>query len=174
MSIRIVIGRKAPFCYDSLRHTPLVDFLVGVFLAIVPLLAFTTTAANCMQRRWYHEEVRHPRRCVVATSAFSGAPASAADNKMGALEIESPSSRAVPKGVKVAVGDMTIKDTGTEPDRLLSGATPVAGGFMVHEMTIDNGVMWQGCSDAELQRLSRSSRAPGFSTDHAALWVQAV
>jgi periplasmic copper chaperone A len=78
---------------------------------------------------------------VVATSALSGAPASAADYKVGALEIESPWSRAVPKGAKVAVGYMTIKNTGTEPDRLVSGATPVAGGFMVHEMTMDNGVM---------------------------------
>ena len=111
---------------------------------------------------------------VVAASALLGAPASAGDYKVGTLEIESPWSRAVPKGAKVAVGYMTIKNTGTEPDRLLSGATPVAGGFMVHEMTSDNGVMWQGCSDAERQRLSRSSRAPGFSTDHAALWVQAV
>jgi len=78
---------------------------------------------------------------VVATSALSGAPASAADYKVGALEIESPWSRAVPKGAKVAAGYVTIKNTGTEPDRLVGGSTPVAGGFMVHEMTMDNGVM---------------------------------
>jgi periplasmic copper chaperone A len=78
---------------------------------------------------------------VVAASALSGAPASAGDYKVGTLEIESPWSRAVPKGAKVAVGYMTIKNTGTEPDRLVSGVTPVAGGFMVHEMTMDKGVM---------------------------------
>ncbi len=65
---------------------------------------------------------------AVATSALSGAPAGAANYKVGALEIESPWSRAVPKRAKVAVGYMTIKNTGTEPDRLVSGGTPVAGG----------------------------------------------
>jgi periplasmic copper chaperone A len=77
---------------------------------------------------------------LVGLSALSSG-AIALDYKVGALEIDSPWSRAVPKGAKVAVGYMTIKNTGTEPDRLVSGATPVAGGFMVHEMTMDNGVM---------------------------------
>jgi periplasmic copper chaperone A len=77
---------------------------------------------------------------LVALSALSSA-AGALDYKAGALEIGSPWSRAVPKGAKVAVGYMTIKNTGTEPDRLVGGATPVAGGFMVHEMTMDKGVM---------------------------------
>jgi copper(I)-binding protein len=36
---------------------------------------------------------------------------------------------------------MKVKNTGTEPDRLVGGSTPVAGGFMVHEMTMDKGVM---------------------------------
>ena len=76
---------------------------------------------------------------VVLSALSSGA--TALDYKVGALEIDSPWSRAVPKGSKVAVGYMTIKNIGTEPDRLVSGATPVAGGFMVHEMSMDNGVM---------------------------------
>jgi copper(I)-binding protein len=78
---------------------------------------------------------------LVAVSALSGSAASAADYKVGALEIDSPWSRAVPKGAKVAAGYMRIKNTGTEPDRLVSGSTSVAGGFMIHEVTIDNGVM---------------------------------
>jgi copper(I)-binding protein len=78
---------------------------------------------------------------LVAVSALSGGTASALDYKVGALEIDSPWSRAAPKGAKVAVGYMTIKNTGSEPDRLVGGSTPVAGGFMVHEMTMDNGVM---------------------------------
>jgi copper(I)-binding protein len=78
---------------------------------------------------------------LVGLSALANGAAVALDYKVGTLEIDSPWSRAVPKGSKVAVGYMTIKNTGTEPDRLVSGATPVAGGFMVHEMTMDNGVM---------------------------------
>lgn len=77
---------------------------------------------------------------LVAVSALSGGGASALDYKVGALEIDSPWSRAVPKGAKVAVGYMKIKNTGTEPDRLVSGSTPVAGGFMIHEMNMENGV----------------------------------
>jgi len=78
---------------------------------------------------------------VVAASARSGGAVRAEDYKVGTLEIDSPWSRAVPKGAKVAAGYMKIKNTGSEPDRLVGGSTPVAGGFMVHEMSMDNGVM---------------------------------
>jgi len=77
---------------------------------------------------------------LVAVSALSGA-AGALDYKVGALEINNPWSRAVPKGAKVAVGYMKIKNTGTEPDRLVGGSTPVAGRFEIHEMSMDKGVM---------------------------------
>jgi copper(I)-binding protein len=67
--------------------------------------------------------------------------AHANDYKVGALEIDHPWSRAVPKGATVAAGYLTIKNTGTEPDRLVSGSTPVAGKFEIHEMSMDKGVM---------------------------------
>jgi periplasmic copper chaperone A len=77
---------------------------------------------------------------LVTASALSGA-VNAHDYKAATLEIENPWSRAVPKGAKVAVGYMKIKNTGTEPDRLVSGSTPVAGRFEIHEMSMDKGVM---------------------------------
>jgi periplasmic copper chaperone A len=77
---------------------------------------------------------------LVAVSTVSGA-AIAVDYKAGGLEIDSPWSRAVPKGAKVAAGYMTIKNMGTEPDRLVGGSTPVAGRFEIHEMSMDKGVM---------------------------------
>jgi copper(I)-binding protein len=67
--------------------------------------------------------------------------ASAKDYKTGALEIDSPWSRAIPRGASVAAGYMTIKNTGTTPDRLVSVSTPVAGKVEIHEMTMDDGVM---------------------------------
>jgi periplasmic copper chaperone A len=67
--------------------------------------------------------------------------AHAYDYKVGAIEIDQPWSRAVPKGASVAAGYMTIRNTGSEPDRLVSGSTPVAGKFEIHEMSMDNGVM---------------------------------
>ena len=41
----------------------------------------------------------------------------------------------------MAAGYLTIRNTGSEPGRLVSGSTPVAGKFEVHEMSMDNGVM---------------------------------
>src|ERR1700720_4463393 len=67
--------------------------------------------------------------------------AHANDYKVGALEVDHPWSRAVPKGATVAAGYLTIKNTGTEPDRLGRGSTPVAGKFEIREMTMDKGVM---------------------------------
>jgi copper(I)-binding protein len=80
---------------------------------------------------------------VLAASlvALSAGAAYADDYKVGALEIDNPWSRAVPKGAKVAAGYMTIKNTGTEPDRLVSVSSPVAGKLEIHEITMDKGVM---------------------------------
>ena len=58
---------------------------------------------------------------LVAASAIAAGTANAADYKLGALEIEQPWSRALPKGATVAAGYVKIKNTGTEPDRLVGG-----------------------------------------------------
>jgi copper(I)-binding protein len=75
--------------------------------------------------------------CAIALSS----PACAYDYKAGAIEIDHPWSRAVPKGASVAAGYLTIRNTGSEPDRLVGGSTPVAGKLEVHEVTLDNGIM---------------------------------
>ena len=79
---------------------------------------------------------------IIIAGAIALSPSAYAyDYKVGALEIDHPWSRAVPKGANVAAGYVTIKNTGTEPDRLVSGSTPVAGKFEVHQMTMDKGFM---------------------------------
>ncbi len=78
---------------------------------------------------------------VAALATLMVGAASAADYKVGNLEIDSPWSRAVPKGGTVAAGYLTIKNNGTEPDRLVSGSSPVAGKLEIHEMSMDKGVM---------------------------------
>ena len=79
---------------------------------------------------------------IILTGIFAlSCSAHAYDYKVGALEIDHPWSRAVPKGATVAAGYVTIKNTGTEPDRLVGGSTPVAGKFEVHEMSMDKGIM---------------------------------
>ena len=66
--------------------------------------------------------------------------AHARDYKAGSLDIADPWSRATPKGSSVAAGYMKIKNTGSAPDRLISGSSDVASKFEVHEMTMENGV----------------------------------
>jgi hypothetical protein len=76
--------------------------------------------------------------CILSLAAGAAA---AQEFKAGPLEIDQPWSRATPKGAKVAAGYLTIKNTGTAPDRLVSGTSPVAGKFEIHEMKMDKGVM---------------------------------
>jgi hypothetical protein len=76
--------------------------------------------------------------CILSLAAGAAA---AQEFKAGSLEIDHPWSRATPKGAKVAAGYLTIKNSGTAPDRLVSGTSPVAGKFEIHEMSMDKGVM---------------------------------
>lgn len=68
-------------------------------------------------------------------------PANAKDVAIGPLQISQPWLRATPKGASVAGGYMTIRNTGTGPDRLIGGSAEVAGRFEVHEMAMEQGVM---------------------------------
>ena len=78
----------------------------------------------------------------VFTAAFALAviSANAGEYKAGSLDISDPWSRATPKGASVAAGYMTIKNTGSTPDRLISGSSDVGSRFEIHEMKMENGV----------------------------------
>jgi copper(I)-binding protein len=65
----------------------------------------------------------------------------ARDYDLGSIHIERPWARATPKGAAVGGGYMKITNRGTTPDRLIGGATPVAGRFVIHQMTMDHDVM---------------------------------
>jgi copper(I)-binding protein len=73
--------------------------------------------------------------------ALSASAIPAKDFKLGPLEIKNPWMPATPKGAPVAGGYMTIVNSGTTPDRLIGGSSPIAGRFELHRMTIDQGVM---------------------------------
>jgi copper(I)-binding protein len=77
---------------------------------------------------------------VAGLTVLAIATAHARDYKAGALDVADPWSRATPKGASVAAGYMKISNTGTAPDRLISGSSDVAPTFEVHEMTTENGV----------------------------------
>jgi len=69
-----------------------------------------------------------------------GGPAMAQEFKAGDLTIARPSSRPTPPGAKVGVGYLTIRNDGTEPDRLLGGSAAVAGRFEIHSSSVEDGV----------------------------------
>jgi copper(I)-binding protein len=77
----------------------------------------------------------------VCLLALATTVAAAQEFKAGSIEIDNPWSRATPKGAKVAAGYLVIKNTGTDPDRLVGGTSPAAGKVEVHEMSMDKGVM---------------------------------
>ena len=81
---------------------------------------------------------------VSATFAvlLAGMPvAFAHEFKVGSLEIDHPWSRATPPGAKVAGGYLIIKNSGGEPDRLVSISSDVSQKAEVHEMAVKDGVM---------------------------------
>ena len=83
-------------------------------------------------------------RCALLLTSFLVlvvATAHAGDYTVGSLKITDPWSRATPKGAITGAGYMKITNTGTTPDRLISGSSDVAPTFEVHETTMENGVM---------------------------------
>jgi copper(I)-binding protein len=81
---------------------------------------------------------------VPASSAIAqqhGAVSQTATFRVGAIVIEAPWTRATPGGAKVAGGFMTVRNTGTEPDRLVGGTFPHAPRVEVHEMAVTDGTM---------------------------------
>jgi len=84
--------------------------------------------------------------------------AMANDYKAGSIEINSPWSRATPKGAQTAVGYMSIKNNGTTPDRLVGGSIDVADHFQLHAMTMENGV-------AKMRELSDIEIKPGQTVE---------
>ena len=78
---------------------------------------------------------------VLAAFLLLAGSASAADYKVGALEVAQPWSRATPRGAKVASGYVTIRNTGTSADRLTGATFALSPRTEIHEMKMDGGVM---------------------------------
>ena len=82
------------------------------------------------------------RLAIVATSLLIGPPAATAHSYvLGVLKIDHPWSRPTPLGAPTAAGYLVITNTGSTPDRLLGGSSPLAASIEVHQMTMDNSVV---------------------------------
>lgn len=78
---------------------------------------------------------------AMAALLLAATPALAHDFKIGPLKIGHPWSRATPPGAKVGGGYITVENSGTAPDRLVSISAPFAGRAEIHEMAVKDGVM---------------------------------
>lgn len=73
--------------------------------------------------------------------ALSGTVAFAHGFQVGPLKIGHPWSRATPAGAKVGGGYLSIENTGSAPDRLVSVSVPFAARAEIHEMAVKDGIM---------------------------------
>jgi copper(I)-binding protein len=79
---------------------------------------------------------------VAAVALFVPPPAVAHDFRAGAIVIDHPYAPPTPGGATTgAVYFRTLKNTGREPDRLLSASSPAATVVELHRSTIENDVM---------------------------------
>jgi periplasmic copper chaperone A len=85
-------------------------------------------------------ETLRSSHCFDQSAGPTGA-AFARDFQLGSLVIDQPWSRATLKGATTGAGYLTIKNTGSTPDRLVSATLSGATTAQIHEMTMDNGVM---------------------------------
>ncbi len=82
--------------------------------------------------------LKAPAPGVKIVAAPGAAPA---PQKVGALTIEQPWSRATPGGAKVGGGYLRVTNAGTAPDRLTGGSFSLASKVEVHEMRLEGDVM---------------------------------
>lgn len=78
---------------------------------------------------------------VLAIVALFAGPASAADYKIGSLDVTQPWARATPKGASTGAAYMTITNSGSKAERLNCASSPAAATCQIHEMATSNGVM---------------------------------
>ena len=83
------------------------------------------------------------RHLLILSSAVAlfGLPAAAHDYTLGSLKIGHPWARATPPSAPSGGGFLTVTNTGTTADRLVSATSPAAGQIQIHEMKMDGTIM---------------------------------
>jgi periplasmic copper chaperone A len=81
----------------------------------------------------------------------------AADAKVGEVSIGKPWARASAASVRNGAAFMALTNAGTQPDRLIKAATPVAERAELHTHLMDNGVM-------RMRQIEAIDLAPGAPT----------
>jgi hypothetical protein len=78
---------------------------------------------------------------AAATIILCAGTASAHDMKLGDLVLSGQWVRATAPSAPTSAGYLTIRNTGSSADRLVSASTDIAGRTEIHTMTMDGGVM---------------------------------
>lgn len=81
-----------------------------------------------------------PFKVVLLAGTLCSTAASAHEFSSGAVVIDHPWARVTAASAPVAGAYLTVTNTGSEPDRLLGGSTPIASRIEIHQMTMDDGV----------------------------------
>ncbi len=81
-------------------------------------------------------------KLLFAAALFAAAAAASAhDYQAGALKIAHPWARSTVPAQKTGGGYLTIRNSGSTPDRLLGGSTPAAERVELHSMKMEGEVM---------------------------------
>ena len=95
-----------------------------------------------------HEVYRRPivipllAATLTVVAGFATPVAAAGANfTSGNVTVEQPWSRATPHGADVAVGYLTIRNTGDAAERLVSASSAIAGRVGPHRMAMTDGIM---------------------------------
>ena len=99
---------------------------------------------------------------LAAASVFS-VPAEADDFVTGTITVSDPWARATAPAVPTGAVYMTIRTSGSEPDRLVSASSPAADVVELHTVGLDDsGIMRMREIDViEVEPLAATSLAPG-------------
>ena len=76
----------------------------------------------------------------VLVLVLAGTAVHAHSYKSGTLEIGHPWARETPAAAAVGAGYFKVKNTGTEPDRLIGAESDAAATVEMHESTTENGI----------------------------------
>jgi len=86
--------------------------------------------------------MKHVLTLALAAAACACTLSAAAhDYTLAALSIDRPYARATPPGADIGGAYMTIGNSGSTDDTLVSASTPVAGSVQIHTMSMDGNVM---------------------------------
>lgn len=80
-------------------------------------------------------------RIALALIAALAAPASAQIARKGSITAADPWSRATSPRANIGAGYVTVRNTSTQPDRLVSATSPRAAKVEIHTMSLDDGIM---------------------------------